>query len=394
LEGVWRVWKEMRTRLIKPTSITLGCMVEAVVNNNDAEGAFELLHQCQQDEQCRDAVNAILYCSVLKGFARERKLERVWDVYQEMCTRRVEMSLITFNTIIDACARSGRMDHLPQVMQDMKKHYVEPNIVTYSTIIKGHCQAGDIQLGFSVLKEMQQETNLKPDEILYNSLLDGCARNNLFDEGQELLEQMLQAGIAPSNFTLSIMVKLLNRARKIEQAFALVQEVTTQYNFKPNIHVYTNLMQACIGNRQLGRAMTVLETMLKERVQPDCRLYGTLIRACFYDASYEQAASLLRAALGLPGALHLPNPQLAACYLIDHTFVNETLWTLAERGCGKSLAAPLLADIKKCKVKVNIDQATQARVADETPVSSSWGSSKGQGKGKGKGKAGGQRSAW
>merc|ERR1719409_1771 len=35
LEGVWRCWKEMRNRLVKPTSITLGCMIEAVVNNGD-----------------------------------------------------------------------------------------------------------------------------------------------------------------------------------------------------------------------------------------------------------------------------------------------------------------------------------------------------------------------
>ena len=40
--------------------------------------------------------------------------------------------------------------------------------VTYSTIIKGHCQMGDVQLGFSVLKEMQRDARFKPDEIMYN----------------------------------------------------------------------------------------------------------------------------------------------------------------------------------------------------------------------------------
>jgi len=95
--------------------------------------------------------------------------------------------------------------------------------------------------------------------------------------------------------------------------------------------------------------------------------------------------------LGLSGALELGDSRIATCYIIDSNLVNETLNTLAERGCAKSLAAPLLADIKKCKVKVNIDQGTQRRVtmsgvADETPVvSSSWNSAKGKGKGKGKG---------
>merc|ERR1719272_1221348 len=240
-------------------------------------------------------------------------------------------------------------------------------------------------LAFSVLKEMRCETKLKPDEIMYNSLLDGCAKSNLFEEGHDLLKQMLKEGVAPSNFTLSIMVKLLNRARKIEQAFDLVKEITEQYGFKPNVHVYTNLMQACIQNRQLSRAMTVLETMVRERVYPDCRTYGVLIRASLYQESYQQADALLRSALGLPGA-----SVQSACYTIDPSLVNETLTSLAEWGGAKSLAAPLLADIKKHKVKVNIDEGTQRRVTmsgvagESAPTS--WTSSKGKGRG--------QRSAW
>merc|ERR1719221_113670 len=84
VDGIWRCWKEMRSRHVRPSSITLGCMVEAVVNNGDTEGAYDLIHQMQEDEQCRGALNSVIYCSVLKGFARERRLERVWAVYTEM----------------------------------------------------------------------------------------------------------------------------------------------------------------------------------------------------------------------------------------------------------------------------------------------------------------------
>jgi len=382
ISGAWRCWKEMRARSVKPTCITLGCMIDAVVNNGDTEGAFELLHECQKDEQCRDAVNSILYCSVLKGFAREKKLERVWAVYEEMCKNQMEMSLITFNTIIDACARTGHMDNLAKVQLDMKKHHVDANIVTWSTIIKGHCQAGDVQKGLSVMKDMQSTTKLKPDEIMFNSLLDGCAQNNLYDQGQELLKNMLQSGIAPSNFTLSIMVKMLNRNRKVEQSFALVKEITEQYKFKPNMFVYTNLMQGCISTRQLPRALTVLESMVKDKILPDCRLYSILIRASIYQESYKQADALLRAALGLPGAFELPGVHLPACWQIEASLVNETLTSLAEWGCATSLAAPLLADIKAHKIKVTVDQGLQRRVLTGGPAEAP--AAKGKGKGKGK----------
>merc|ERR1719281_131364 len=106
----------------------------------------------------------------------------------------------------------------------MKALGVEPNVVTYSTMIKGYCQNGDMRKGFLIFERLKRDGNLKPDEIMYNSLLDGCARNVLVDEGLRLLEEMQNEGVKPSNFTLSLLVKLMGRARRLDQAFSIVEE--------------------------------------------------------------------------------------------------------------------------------------------------------------------------
>merc|ERR1719424_798156 len=335
-------------------------MVEALQNNACAEDAFDLVQQLQEDPQCQGAINSVIYCSILKGFARDKKLERVWDVYQEMQRRQVEMPLVTFNTVLDACARVGRMEHAAKIMQDMKNHNVEPNLISYSTMLKGRCQAGDIDLAFSILNQMRKQTGLKPDEILYNSLIDGCAQHGLYNEGMQVFDEMMQDGVRPSNFTLSILVKLMNRSRRVDEAFSVVQEMSQTYGLKPNAYVYTNLIQACVSNRRHDRALTVLETMVKERVQPDQRTYGVLIRASIFQNQPEQAAALLRTALGLPKAIEvLAGSQFAVCPDIDSKFVNKTLSSLAERDSSRSLIAPLLADLKKSKHRIHIDAEIQ-----------------------------------
>merc|ERR1719262_1490497 len=167
IDGVWRCWKEMRSRHIRPTSITIGCMVEAVVNSGDTEGAYELVHQLQDDDECRESLNSFIYCSVLKGFTREKKLERAWDVYKEMSIREVDVSIVTFNTLIDACARCGRMDQVPAIQEEMERVGIQPNLITFSAMIKGYCRMGDIQKAFGILKHMRRE-GVSPDEIMYN----------------------------------------------------------------------------------------------------------------------------------------------------------------------------------------------------------------------------------
>jgi len=365
LDSIWRCWKDMRSRHIKPTSITLGCMIEALVNNGCTEDGFDLVQQLQGDSQCQDVVNAIIYCSILKGFAREKRLPRVLAVYEEMSKKKFELSLVTFNTVIDGCVRVGRMEDAAKILAQMKEFHVDPNIITYSTMLKGHCQAGNIELGFSTLHQMQRETKLKPDEIMYNSLLDGCAQNALYAEGMELYAEMLAAGIPPSNFTLSILVKLCNRSRKVNEGFSIVEDIKQKYGIKPNAHVYTNLIQACVSNRRHVWALPVVETMLKERIALDSRVYGILIRASIFQGQHQQAAGFLRAALGLTGALEiLAGSPYAVCSSLEHNLVNDTLSRLADAGCMDSIVAPLLAELKTSKHKVQIDAALQRRVTE------------------------------
>jgi len=383
--GIWRCWKEMRSRHIKPTSITLGCMIEAIVNTGDTEGAFDLIHQIQDDDQCCGAINSVIYCSVLKGFTREKKIDRVWTVYEEMKAKNIELSIVMYNTLIDACARCGRMENLPKILEDMKAANARPNVITYSTMLKGHCQNGNIQAGFAILDQMKKDAHLKPDEIMYNSLLDGCAQNNLVDEGLRLLEEMQNEGVAPSNFTLSILVKLMNRARRLDRAFSLVDEISTKYNFRVNVHVYTNLVQGCASNQQLPRGMSVLEQMIKERVVPDSRTYSILVRSSISKGLFDQAVGLLKGALGLPDALPFLQTRTAFCPNLDSAVVNEALTSLAERGQSQTFAVPLLSAIRENAPKVRIDAATQRKVM--SPCLSSGGSGFQQTKGKGKGSA-------
>merc|ERR1719183_3424760 len=275
------------------------------------------------------------------------------------------------------------MENLTKILEDMKMHRVKPNLITYSTMLKGHCKNGNIQAGFSILEQMKSEARLKPDEIMYNSLLDGCAQNSLVDEGLRLLEEMQNEGVPPSNFTLSILVKLMNRARRLDQAFALVEDITKKYNFRPNVHVYTNLVQACVANQQLPRGVSVLEQMVSERIAPDGRTYAILLRASLSKGLYEQAVGLLRGALGLSDALPFLEQPIAVCPNLDYAIVNEMLGNLADRGHAKDVAVPLLQNIRQNAPKVRIDAATQRKVM--SPCVPSDGNDNRQGKGKGKG---------
>jgi len=304
LSGMWSTWQDMRKRNVVPTSIALGCMVEALTTNGEAEASYKLLHEMMSDDECRPLVNAIIYGSVLKGFSHQKQFDRVMVVYQEMLDHKLKFTEITFNTLLDACARSGEMGRVPNLLATMIDQGIQPDIITYGIVVKGYCQENRLDDALAVWDEMLKTTSFKPDEVMYNTIISGCTRQTaLYDRGMLLFEEMQQAGIRPTNFTLSVLVKLASRSRKkpLDTAFKICKDVSQMYNFRPNIHVYNNLLHACIRHHDLKRTYDTLEQMVHEHVRPDARTYLLLLPAVIAAGQVTEATGLICAAFGLHG---------------------------------------------------------------------------------------------
>lgn len=303
VEAIRRTWKNMLLNGVQPTAVTFGCMLEALVMNQCVDEAWQLVEKAWNDTKQREMVNTVSYSTILKGFSLRRRTDRVLALYQEMRERLIPCNTITYNTILNACAMAGEVHHIPRLVTDMKSASppVLPDLVTYSTLVKGYCAAGDVTRAFKVFQEMKEDTNFVPDEILYNTLLGGCAKESRLPEALQVLQDMRTTGVPPSNFTLSSMLKLLGRCQRLDQAFALVEDLCKEFNFRPNIQVYTCLMQACFQNKQASRALMLHDKLLKDGCTPDTKTYAVLARGFLRANMVNQAAETVRCAFHLSG---------------------------------------------------------------------------------------------
>merc|ERR1719453_514934 len=68
VKRVWHLWDQMLFHKVQPTSVTLGCMVEALVANGRNNEAWQLAQKMWAAENTRSLVNTVIYSSILKGF--------------------------------------------------------------------------------------------------------------------------------------------------------------------------------------------------------------------------------------------------------------------------------------------------------------------------------------
>merc|ERR1719162_1759527 len=192
------------------------------------------------------------------------------------------------------------MNLVPALLDDMKAADppVEPDIVTYSTIVKGFCNSGQLDRALKVLKDMKTSGKHIPDEVMYNSLLSGCAKEHRPDDALQLLNDMRKNKVAPSNYTLSMLVKLMGRCRRINEAFTMIEDISSEYGLKINIQVYTCLIQGCFNANQPGKGLSLHEKIIKEGLAPDSMTYTVLVRGCIQGGLLDKAVELVKSAHG------------------------------------------------------------------------------------------------
>merc|ERR1719217_932173 len=156
---------------------------------------------------------------------------------------------------------------------------------------------------------------------------------------------MKQANVLPSNFTLCTLVKLLGRARRLEQAFSIVKELSEKHGLKPNIQVYTCLIQACIHNRQLQRALELHDEVIRANCQPDQKTYTVLVRGCMWGGNLKKAVEMVRCAYLLPGHEFMVPSKVHG---VEAKVLEELVMNLNQGGqSDAALGRGLLLDLKQ-----------------------------------------------
>ncbi|CAE7692266.1 PGR3 [Symbiodinium sp. CCMP2592] len=359
--GAWACWREMSMLRIQPTNITLGCMVEAVASNGDVDGAHELVQRLLEDPETKSQVNAVIYGSILKGFSRKKRMDRVWDAFNEMQAYGITPTLMSFNAILDGCVRNDEVDKIGGLLTTMQQYGFKPNLITYSTLIKGYCAAGDMQSAFEVFRELRSGSEA-PDEVVYNTLLDGCLQAGLADEGENLVETMMDQGLAPSVYTLSSLVKILAGAKRLDRAFKVCEHASSRFRFRLNAQLQTALLQACITCKAYDRGARFYLKTHKDRLSADKKICQSLIRGLVYTGKVELAADLLRAMLGISGASEAAS-QHRASQDFDQALCVEVLKALADaKGYHSGHAMSLFQDLKAVKPDLELDYDLQLRM--------------------------------
>lgn len=303
----WQLWESMtKGRGLVPTSIVLGCMIDALVCNGEIQQAEVFFYEWR----AKVPFNSVMYSTLIKGFATSHMADRAMSMLREMRHDGVGMSTAVYNTVLDAQARVGDTATIREVLRLLDEDKCLRDPVTFSIVVKGYCVAGDLERGFEVFKDLQQAygvTRGSPSSshdcvtVAYNTLLDGCVQHNQMELADRLLASMDRLDVQPTNFTLGIVVKMWGRRRQVDRALEAVASWSKKYHITPNGPVKTCLMLTCIKNNRLQEASKIFAD-LRDLGLADSKAICVLLSGFLRHHQLDRAAQLVEEAYGLEGS--------------------------------------------------------------------------------------------
>jgi len=289
LDRAFEVFEEMINNNIAPNEIIYGVLLNACVRSSNIAKVTQVYKDIKQRNI---EMNVILYTTLIKAYTKVKDLNSALEVYKTMLDdTKVEKNIVVHNAMLDCCVECNKIDKLNEIYEQIKSKAIEdenhpqPDLITYSTVIKGYCRAKEMSQVFKIYDFLKTRDDFKLDEVVYNSILDGCAKTGSIQQATLIYQDMKDKNIPRSNVTYSILVKLYSNSKQDDKALGLLDEMISN-KIKPGLIVYTCLIQTCLKSKRFDRAIELFEQMKAQGLTPDHVLYNIIVNGCLYNSRW------------------------------------------------------------------------------------------------------------
>ncbi|KAB2635124.1 pentatricopeptide repeat-containing protein [Pyrus ussuriensis x Pyrus communis] len=208
-------------------------MISGYAQNGFCEEALNSFHKMQAEGFEPDEFT---FVSVLSACAQSGLLDIGKDIHNMLGHRRIKLSQIVLNALVDMYAKCGDLMNARLIFEGM----TERNTVCWNAMISGLAIHGQCKEALELFGRME-DSNERPDDITFISVLSACAHGGFVDEGIQIFSKMEEYGLVAEIKHFGCVVDLLGRAGRLTEAYALIKRMP----IKPNDRVWGAMLGAC-----------------------------------------------------------------------------------------------------------------------------------------------------
>ncbi|KAK2447888.1 pentatricopeptide repeat-containing protein [Trifolium repens] len=241
-------------KMSKRDLVSWNAIVAGYAQHGSVYKAFSLFNEMRYCHQTPDSITIV---SLLQGCASAGQLHPGKWIHGFVIRNGLTPYILVDTSLVDMYCKCGDLDTAQRCFNQMPSQ----DLVSWSAIIAGYGYHGKGETAFRLYTKFL-ESSIKPNHVIFLSVLSSCSHNGLIDQGLNIYESMTRDfGIVPNLQHHACVVDLLCRAGKVEEAYNLYKKVFSE----PVLDVLGIILDACRanGNNEFGH--TIANDIIKLR---------------------------------------------------------------------------------------------------------------------------------
>lgn len=234
------------------------------------------------------------------------RISKARGLFNRMGALGVPKNTITYTTLIVGITKSRNFDQrlLLDVHQMMVEDNMKRNGAIFGAVIAAAEKLGDFDLTLSLLEQMKAE-GVATTSFVYHSAISACGKAGRLDRAVELLNEMKERKVERTSVTYSLLMNACRRSGEWIRALQFIDDMELDFNsgvcktnsvnvsqlsdadcpaeslvgLKPDTIVYSTAISVCVGSKQWGLALELLERMEQLLIPRNVVTYNTVIEA-------------------------------------------------------------------------------------------------------------------
>ncbi|KAF9595395.1 hypothetical protein IFM89_000313 [Coptis chinensis] len=212
----------------------------------------------------------------------EKNVERIRGLVEEIKRKGLLINVISTNALIKSLGVLGMVEELLLVWRRMKENGIQPSLFMYNFLMDGFVNSMFVESAEKVFEAMESGKVLPDVSCYLEENLDSCLR--LFNEMEEKELEIL-------SHAYSLVISGLCKAGKSVEGFSVFEGMVRK-GVKPNVAIYTALMDSYANNGNGDEAMKLFQRMKDEGFKPDEVTYGVIVNSLCKTGKLDNAWSI------------------------------------------------------------------------------------------------------
>ncbi|CAG8584973.1 4605_t:CDS:1 [Ambispora gerdemannii] len=215
IHGAEKIMRNMRIAGVEPNAPTYNIIMNARSKNRDFESC-QLIFQ----EMVRLNVqpNNHTYSCLMEGLCRLGNMQAAESILARLKnTTDTKPDVFHYTMLMNAYVKHKKLERVFELYEEMLKEKIEPTYFTYAILINGHARMGNIEFARKLLSELieQSKKTVKLEDIewqnklpaqAFTPLMDAYAKQGQSEKAKEIFAEMLSHGIRPEGHAYTILM--------------------------------------------------------------------------------------------------------------------------------------------------------------------------------------------